>query len=48
MELAIIVVLAIGALGWGLSVRPWRTVRTPARVIPGVSWRRAQRVRAQS
>ncbi len=29
MELAIMVVLAIGALGWSLRVRPWRAVRVP-------------------
>lgn len=45
MELAIIVVLAIGALGWGLSVRPWRTVRASARIAPGVVRRHGWRGR---
>ncbi len=48
MELVIMVVLAIVTFGWGARMTPWRTVHAPARVVPGVSWRRAQRVRARS
>jgi hypothetical protein len=48
MELVIVVVLAIVTLGWGARMTPGRTVHAPACVAPGVSWRRAQRVRARS
>ncbi len=40
MELVIVVVLAIGALGWGIRVRPWRTARAPVHIS-----RRRRRIR---
>ena len=48
MELVMMVVLAIVTLGWGACMTVWRTVQAPARVASGISWRRAQQVRARA
>ena len=42
MELTIMVVLAIGVLGWGVRVMPWRTVKAPVGLTQGIVWRRGR------
>ena len=42
MDQMILVVLAIVALCWGLSVAPRRTVTAPVRVTQGISLRRVR------
>ncbi|MEI8015512.1 MAG: hypothetical protein WCH20_11840 [Nitrospira sp.] len=42
MDQMILVVLAIVALCWGLSVEPWRTVKARVRVAQGVLLRRVR------
>jgi hypothetical protein len=42
MELVIMVVLAIGALGWGTRVRPWNRMNALVRVAQDVVWRRGR------
>ncbi|MDN5941288.1 MAG: hypothetical protein L0H94_05335 [Nitrospira sp.] len=40
MELVIVVMLAIGALGWGARVRAWSMMIAPVRVAQGTSLHR--------
>lgn len=40
MDQVIVMVLAIGALCWGLRAMPWKTVTARARVAQGVLLRR--------
>jgi hypothetical protein len=42
MELVIMVVLAIGALGWVIRVRPWNRMNAPVRVAQSVVRRRGR------
>jgi hypothetical protein len=43
MDQMIVVVLAIGALCWGVHIMPWKTVKARVRLAQGFSLRRLRK-----